>query len=445
MRYERDKRGGRGARSRRRSCEGAPELSSCKGADLSLDGSRSSGGGVKKLSYNWRAHPTKCDNYVAVQAALDAQGDVPTVHLDGTALDGGSAFVFLLVVSNFLGEVSEEATFEVDRAALPIPAVLIDAPPLLVVRRAAGAALRAAGSLPACLGVPQILYEWNNTAADDADGAPSALIAVGSGAPRRFGDLLVDGASLQPRVTYTLSVRGASSTAPASRARRRRRRSFCSTSRCARRLRAATAWSVKTRGWSSMRASSVDPDDPDAPLEFGWECAPYEGVGACGVAPPVADAADACAWALPPRALAPGAYAFNVLVSSAGGDAQNASVTVNVTAGLLPVVSISSLDAPKQSPDGKLPLEGVASLPADDADGAAPIALEWAIDPLPDGVVSLDSITSTGIYGARPRRRAARAARRRDVHLPIGRHVRGARGVGVVDGGDQPAAVGRRL
>ena len=80
---------------------GAPELSSCKGADLSLDGSRSSGGGVKKLSYNWRAHPTKCDNYVAVQAALDAQGDVPTVHLGGTALDGGSAFVFLLVVSNF--------------------------------------------------------------------------------------------------------------------------------------------------------------------------------------------------------------------------------------------------------------------------------------------------------------------------------------------------------
>ena len=65
----------------------------------------------------------------------------------------------------------EEATFEVERAALPIPAVLIDAPPLLVVRRAAGAALRASGSLPACLGVPQILYEWNNTAAVDADGA----------------------------------------------------------------------------------------------------------------------------------------------------------------------------------------------------------------------------------------------------------------------------------
>ena len=54
----------------------------------------------------------------------------------------------------------------------------------------------------------------------------------------------------------------------------------------------------------------------------------------------------------------------------------------------------------KQSPDGKLPLEGVASLPTADADGAAPITLEWAIDPLPDGVASLDSITSTGIYGA---------------------------------------------
>ena len=275
-------------------------------ADLSLDGSRSSGGGVKKLSYNWRAHPTKCDNYVAVQAALDAQGDVPTVHLGGAALDGGSAFVFLLVVSNFLGEASEEATFEVDRAALPIPAVLIDAPPLLVVRRAArgaprfGLAPRLPRRPPDSVRVEQHGGRRRRRRALRADCRRQRRAAALRRPARRRR-------VAAPRVTYTLSVRGCLVDGASL---------ACATAATAvtlldEPLRAAIAGGDRVVGEDSGleldACSSVDPDDPDAPLAFGWECAPYEGVGACGVTPPAAEAAGACAWALPPRALAPGA------------------------------------------------------------------------------------------------------------------------------------------
>ena len=191
----------------------------------------------------------------------------------------------------------------------------------------------------------------------------------------------------------------------------------------------------------------VDPDDPDAHDATMWECAPYEGVGECGVAPPAAEAAGACAWALPPRALAPGAYDFNVLVSAACGDAQNASVTVNVTAGLLPVVSIL-LDAPKQSPDGKLVGGRRRRAPAADADGAAPIALEWAIDPWGgDGVAEeRPEITrSTGVDGAGTSSWCRTRCPPEGRSPPTGRHDEGRVRVGVVDGGDQPAAVGRRV
>ena len=52
-------------------------LPACDGATLLLDGSLSSGGGPRALSYRWRARPGRTDNYPEVAAALGIEVGSP--------------------------------------------------------------------------------------------------------------------------------------------------------------------------------------------------------------------------------------------------------------------------------------------------------------------------------------------------------------------------------
>ena len=104
------------------------EISSRPGTLLTLDASRSSGGGIKPLTFHWFAHPTKCDNYYRIQPSFDF-ASTETVTL-GSEVDGGATFRFLLRVSTFLGTLSELYEIEVHRAQMPIPTI-VQAAPLL--------------------------------------------------------------------------------------------------------------------------------------------------------------------------------------------------------------------------------------------------------------------------------------------------------------------------
>ena len=82
------------------------EIDSCPGTSVTLDASRSSGGGVRPLTYRWSAAPRSSDNYYQIATKLAASGSVDTIELGGTELDGGRVFELLLIVDNFLGASS---------------------------------------------------------------------------------------------------------------------------------------------------------------------------------------------------------------------------------------------------------------------------------------------------------------------------------------------------
>ena len=46
------------------------KISSCPGTQIRLDGSRSSGGGIKPLIFQWSCHPTRSDNYYTIQPSV---------------------------------------------------------------------------------------------------------------------------------------------------------------------------------------------------------------------------------------------------------------------------------------------------------------------------------------------------------------------------------------
>ena len=64
------------------------EISSCPGSPLQLDGSRSSGSGIKPFIFRWYAHPVLSDNFLTLKASLDAKGSVDSLVLQ-PELDGG--------------------------------------------------------------------------------------------------------------------------------------------------------------------------------------------------------------------------------------------------------------------------------------------------------------------------------------------------------------------
>ena len=114
--------------------QGPDKISSCPDTAMDLDGSRSTGGGIKALTYTWSVHPTKSDNAYQITAGLIPQGNTEVAKLK-SELNGGNTFVFLLKVSNFLGSSSTEYEFKALRDALPIPTISIEAPPLFTFRR----------------------------------------------------------------------------------------------------------------------------------------------------------------------------------------------------------------------------------------------------------------------------------------------------------------------
>jgi hypothetical protein len=132
------------------------ELSSCPGTSLTLDGSRSSGGGITGLIYEWHADPLLCDNYYAVQSTLDSVGSSPSVSLRGE-LDGGQTFVFYLVVSQSIVGTSSWTSYNITRQTLPIPTIFIDAPPLLLFRSYTSIDLEGSATLPACFSQSNVL------------------------------------------------------------------------------------------------------------------------------------------------------------------------------------------------------------------------------------------------------------------------------------------------
>ena len=129
------------------------ELGSCQGSQLQLDGSRSTGGGVRPLVYSWAAPPRSCDNYYEVAAALTSAGSMPSVVLPASALNGGSSFTITLTVTTFLGRVSAPFHLTITRAPLPVPSlVVLAAPlPLLTFPASSGVTLEAQASVHGCM------------------------------------------------------------------------------------------------------------------------------------------------------------------------------------------------------------------------------------------------------------------------------------------------------
>ena len=187
------------------------QIDSCKGTSLTLDGTRSSGGGVRSLAFSWIALPRSCDNAAEIAALLATdQGTAATVTLGGEQLDGGQRFEVQLVVTNFLGVASAPYVVVVTRAAIPVPSVSINAPSLLVFPASGSVRLAASASIAPCF-LPSdgsgayIAFTWTHV---DRDGEASGSVAPLTLDPksRTQRDLLVRGSSLEPGVTYTLNV-----------------------------------------------------------------------------------------------------------------------------------------------------------------------------------------------------------------------------------------------
>jgi hypothetical protein len=112
------------------------EINSCPDTALELDGSQSTGGGIKLLNYTWRA-TTQSDNYYEIKGLLDVAAAQQLVtlpaRLAATAaypegqrvLGGAQTVVVLLLVSNFLGASSEPVRVTIQRAGTPIPTIRI--------------------------------------------------------------------------------------------------------------------------------------------------------------------------------------------------------------------------------------------------------------------------------------------------------------------------------
>ena len=368
----------------------APDkISSCPGTALSLDGTRSSGGGIKPLVYTWAAHPTKSDNYYQISSSMVGQGSVEKAALS-TELDGGRTYVFLLYVTNFLGSVSANYEISILRDSMPIPTISIEAPPLFTFRASSKVALQAKATLASCFSSgsgTKINFVWTlvsvgllSTASGSED-TSHTLDLSGDGAKRR--DLELNGKDLKPGLKYKLQVKGCMATSS----------DVCGAATVDvglvdEPLRSNIAGGDRNVGEDDKLiltacADTFDPDDPTASLRFFWSCEytiaavdagdpiligdappPPPPPAACTVIPP---AVTSCGWAIGKQsaagALSPGYYTFRLSATKAtGGDMVNSSVAVAVESGVLPTVSIASLAFAKQNANRKLVLEGTAAI-----------------------------------------------------------------------------------
>ena len=405
------------------------EIASCPGTTLTLDASRSTGGGVRPLTYTWSAIPTSCDNYYSISSALSAAGDAPTMVLSATEVDGGNTFTLILKVTTFLGSTSVPVYVTITRAAMPVPSVTIKAPPLLVIPGTSTVTIQAQAVASGCAGAPTddlgvadlvwspLGFAWSHAAsAGNATAAPLILDAKS----RSSRNLVVAGSSLRGAVVYTLRVEACMLTDPG----------VCGAYQTdimllVEPLFATIAGGDRTVGESEGfmidACASRDPEDSSAScvmgicstsIEFFWACKPLsanssitsatalESVSSgsvCGTSIP--PSSSTCAWFVAGNSIAPGHYAFGARVATPNGKSTLTSVMITIEQGALPIVTIGSLTESKVSPSSKLTLIGQVERPA----GAAPggiMELAWSIAPH-DIDLALDNVTSTGSSGLR--------------------------------------------
>ena len=198
-------------------------LSGCADASITLDGSRSFGGGNAQLVYRWLAVPRVCDNVPQIQARLDALGSVPVVTLRASELAGGFTFSVRLIVVDVLGVPSPATIFTVTRAVGPVPTMSIDADPTLSVGWFTPIALPARASLPLCYNASALGPWAERLASSDRVGfrweIASARVLPGYSFPfippvpldegsMRTRLLRFSGSGLRVGVEYTLRVVG---------------------------------------------------------------------------------------------------------------------------------------------------------------------------------------------------------------------------------------------
>ena len=365
---------------------------------------------MRPLTYAWSVSPAAaCDNHERVSASLAAAGSTAIVTLDATALDGGSVFTITLVVTSFLGLSSMPSTLTLTRAAMPVPSITIQAPPLLILPAAARIALVAQARTAPCFadesnGSSSIRFTWSHIGSSgNLSVAPLLLDTISSS----LRDLYLSGGSLASGVLYTLRVLGCMVMDPR----------VCSSDVTqvllrSEPLRASIADGDRTVGVLEDllldACASHDPAEPLAScakeksgrasancnnslLSFKWSCArgnftsplgtelPAEpdtdstgsarelgaaapGSAACGI---VAPTSNFCAWRIRAGTLQAGTYSFGVAVSKVDGESAFATVRITAKEGALPAVSIGvwGLNLRKESPSSKLKLLGRAVLP----------------------------------------------------------------------------------
>ena len=180
------------------------EIDGCPSTSLTLDGTLSTGGGIRPLTYTWTANPRSSDSYYQIAPALAAGGGIDrgVVTLGPAELDKGRRFEVRLVVTSFLGIASTPQSIVVQRAALPVPSISIKAPPVLYLPRSSSVVIQATASIANCFavngtggGTSAISFAWSHEASSGNATVESGAItldAISSG----LRDLVVRGATL---------------------------------------------------------------------------------------------------------------------------------------------------------------------------------------------------------------------------------------------------------
>jgi hypothetical protein len=400
------------------------EISSCPGTSLTLDATRSSGGGVRPLLFQWSASPRTCDNYYAISSRLSTlnsadQQQQQTVELTGADLDGGNHFEIILIVRSFLGSSSTPYTIIVTRAALPVPLLTIQAPPLLQLPVSAPrTALQGKASIAECFASSDsssaaIDFTWAHIASYSAtnmvplelNAAPLALDPVS----RMQRDLFLLAHTFTQGIRYRLQLSGCM----------RGSNATCGAYSVDVMLRNEPLQALIAGGDRSVgdddpfvidACASSDPDDASAILAYRFACMPLSAnmtardelsfpdgdVGCFGL---IADGAggaiasttarialpspSSCAWSISNSTLASGRYAFRVTVVKTDGETAIAIALIEIKSGSLPLVLMQPLAATKQNPSDKLRLISVASVPRGVVcpRGTMCLAYEWSMTP----------------------------------------------------------------
>jgi hypothetical protein len=263
---------------------GPEVVGGCPDTPIALDASDYSGGGIRPLSFEWLAHPSKCDNYYAISEQLETQRDQEQLAL---LTSKGSSYLFMLTATNFLGRKSPVLYKMVNRSSLPIPTVTVLAPALTEIRLRRGASnalryqtLEGSSSLPDCLEKvkQEVFFSWRNTAAQ----ATAALTSADPGALRLLEvDMATSGQrSLQvypeqmtAGVRYTFELTGCLGSGVA----------LCNTdtadiilmdSPLSVAIAGGDFATSTTRSFTIDACESGDPDEPDALLDWAWR-GPY--------------------------------------------------------------------------------------------------------------------------------------------------------------------------